>query len=66
MQPLCPFADRLCASILSPEAWRCKFSGDFYLIHFFTAMNLYSLLQTSASDPVSPNVLLNVSLADLH
>ena len=29
-------------------------------------MNLYSLLQASASDPVSPNILLNVTLADLH
>lgn len=64
--PLCPFADRLCAFFLSPEAWRRKFSGDFYLIHFFTAMNLYSLLQASATDPVSPNILLNVTLADLH
>ena len=29
-------------------------------------MNLYSLLQASATDPVSPNILLNVTLADLH
>ena len=29
-------------------------------------LNLYSLLQASASDPVSPNVLLNVTLVDLH
>ena len=29
-------------------------------------MNLYSLLQASASDPISPNILLNVTLADLH
>ena len=29
-------------------------------------LNLYSLLQASATDPVSPNILLNVTLADLH
>ena len=29
-------------------------------------MNVYSLLQASATDPVSPNILLNVTLADLH
>ena len=29
-------------------------------------MNLYNLLQASLSDPNSPNILLTVSLADLH
>ena len=29
-------------------------------------MNLYSLLQASLSDPNSPNILLTVSLSDLH
>lgn len=29
-------------------------------------MNLYNLLQVSLSDPNSPNILLTVSLADLH
>ena len=29
-------------------------------------LNLYFLLQASASDPISPNLLLNVILADLH
>ena len=29
-------------------------------------MNLYSLLQASATDPISTNILLNVTLADLH
>ncbi len=29
-------------------------------------MNLYSPLQASPTDPVSPNILLNVTLADLH
>lgn len=29
-------------------------------------MNLYNLLQASFSDPNSPNILLTVSLSDLH
>ena len=29
-------------------------------------MNLYNLLQASLSDPNSPNILLTVTLADLH
>lgn len=29
-------------------------------------MNLYNLLQASLSDPNSPNILLTVSLSDLH
>lgn len=29
-------------------------------------MNLYSLLQATLSDPNSPNIVLNVTLADLH
>ena len=29
-------------------------------------MNLYSLLQASATDPVSPNIFINVTLADLY
>lgn len=29
-------------------------------------MNLYTLLQATLSDPDSPNIVLNVTLADLH
>ncbi|WP_300776490.1 helix-turn-helix domain-containing protein [uncultured Akkermansia sp.] len=29
-------------------------------------MNLYTLLQATLSDPSSPNIVLNVTLADLH
>lgn len=29
-------------------------------------MNLYNLLQASLSDPNSPNILITVSLSDLH
>lgn len=29
-------------------------------------MNLYTLLQATLSDPNSPNIVLNVTLADLH